>query len=426
MDIARLKFFFSSSLFRNSSVYTLANILNASIPFLLIPILTKRLSTEDYGIIAMFTIMINIVSPFVGLSIHGAIGRKYFSSNFNLARYVGNCFFILFLSTLLVLIIVSIVKSELAHYTKIPANWLYAIVMISFSQFISLSLLTIWQVSLKPFYYGILQFAQTLLNFGLTLYFVIYLNQNWSGRLRAQLISFGMIAVLCLFILIKKKLISFEFNRDDITHALKFSLPLIPHTVGGIVISMTDRILITNMVGVNETGIYTVAFQVGSVLNLLTSAFNNAYVPWLFDKLNNISNEWKIKIVKFTYMYFICLFVIAISAMLILPIFLSFFVGKDFQSAGGYAVWIILGYVFNGMYLMVTNYIFYVERTKLLAWITLCSSLINIPLCYYLINLNGAIGAAQATTVVFFISFILTWKLSASVYKMPWHLKELF
>ncbi|GAI91605.1 unnamed protein product, partial [marine sediment metagenome] len=56
----------------------------------------------------------------------------------------------------------------------------------------------------------------------------------------------------------------------------------------------------------------------------------------------------------------------------------------------------------------------------ILAWITLMSAVINIGLNYFLIKANGAIGAAQATTITFFISFILTWILSAKVYQMPW------
>lgn len=72
---------------------------------------------------------------------------------------------------------------------------------------------------------------------------------------------------------------------------------------------------------------------------------------------------------------------------------------------------------------MVVNYIFYVKKTYILAWITFLSAAINIVLNYFLIRANGAIGAAQATAITFFVSFILTWILSAKVYNMPWLLK---
>lgn len=420
-----IKTILASNLLRATSIYTFTNIVNAAIPFILIPILTRRLSTEDYGIIAMFSMMVGFIGPFVGVSVHGAISRKYLSKDTsNLSRYVGNCFYILFISTAIVFLTIVIVRNPISNYTKIPINWIYAIVMVSFSQFITLSLLTIFQSTFKPIYYGIIQISQTLLNFLLTIYFVVGLDRTWDGRLEAQLIAFIVVGAVCFFILIKNELINFEFNIGDIKHALRFSLPLIPHSIGGMSIAMTDRFFITNMVSINETGIYTIAFQIGSVLNLLTLSFNNAYVPWLFNKLNNITKEWKIRIVKFTYVYFLGLLIISILSIYLLPPFLDVFVDNKFHGANTYAVWIILGYVFNGMYLMVTNYIFYMEKTKILAWITFGCSLLNVPLCYYFIKINGPVGAAQSTSIVFFLCFLLTWLLSAKIYKMPWSLKN--
>jgi hypothetical protein len=41
-------------------------------------------------------------------------------------------------------------------------------------------------------------------------------------------------------------------------------------------------------------------------------------------------------------------------------------------------------------------------------------------LSYFLINKNGAIGAAQASAVMHFIILIITWVISMKVYPMPW------
>ena len=43
-------------------------------------------------------------------------------------------------------------------------------------------------------------------------------------------------------------------------------------------------------------------------------------------------------------------------------------------------------------------------------------------LSYFFIKENGSIGAAQATTISFFITFILVWLLSSKLYPMPWGL----
>jgi len=99
---------------------------------------------------------------------------------------------------------------------------------------------------------------------------------------------------------------------------------------------------------------------------------------------------------------------------------LTFFGSKDIYFAYKYVLWIALGYAFQGMYFMVGLYIFYVKKTYILAWVTFSSAGVNIVLNYFFIKANGAIGAAQATTITFFVQFIMVWILSAKVYEMPW------
>jgi len=72
------------------------------------------------------------------------------------------------------------------------------------------------------------------------------------------------------------------------------------------------------------------------------------------------------------------------------------------------------------MYKMVVNYIFYVEKTKILAWITFAGALTNLALNYVLIKQFGAVGAAMASCFVSIFFFFFTWIFSNKVYKMPW------
>lgn len=410
-----------SSLFRSSGIYTLTSILNAIIPFLLIPVLTRNLSTADYGIVSMSAILINIISPFVGISANGAINRRYFDKNSDtFPRYVGNAFFLLAFSSILFLTLFFVFHSKISGYTALPSVWLFAILFIAIAQFVIMVLLTIWQAKIKPIKFGALQITQSVFNFGLTLFFILILNFSWQGRILGQLLATVLIAIIALIILIKSKYIKFEYNKEDIKDVLSFGLPLIPHTLGGLLIAFTDRILITNMISISETGVYTVAYQIGSVISLISSSFINAYVPWLYDKLNLDDQKIKVKIVKLTYLYFGVLMLGGILSIHMLPWFINFFAGKSFKSAGIYTFWIVLGYVFNGMYLMVAGFIFYVKKTGLLALITFSSAVLNIPLCYFLIKSHGTIGAAISMSIIYFISFILTWMLSSRVYKMPW------
>ncbi len=66
----------SSTLLKNTAIYTLTTIINSAIPFLLIPILTRYLNPSDYGIISVYTVIVAIVSPFIVI-MYIVISPKY-------------------------------------------------------------------------------------------------------------------------------------------------------------------------------------------------------------------------------------------------------------------------------------------------------------------------------------------------------------
>lgn len=413
----------SSTLFKSTGIYTLSRIINAAIPFLMMPVLTRFLTPTDYGIVAMFGVLIGIVSPFVGLSLSGAVSVRYFDkTESDLPKYIGNCFLILFASAILVSAVMWLFAGPISKYSAFPGEWLWLVVILAVAQFTGSVLMSLWQVQNKPVKFAVFQNLQTLMNIGLTIALVVGLGKNWQGRIEAQVISVIIFGLVALFILRRNGLLKIKYDKPSIDHALRFGIPLIPHVLGGMLIVQTDRMFIANMVGVAAAGIYTVGYQFGNIIDFVASSFNQAYVPWLYKHLSGDNEAMKRKIVAFTYLYFILILFFALALSFVVPWFLKFFVGKDFQGAGQYVFWIALSYAFNGMNYMVANYIFFAGKTSALAMVTFVTAFLNVCFNYILIKLNGPVGAAQASALAFFISFIFTWILSARVYKMPWNL----
>lgn len=412
----------NSSLFKASGIYTFGTILNSAIPFFLLPILTRYLTPEEYGIVSMFSILSSIVGVFTGLSVHGAIHRVFYDrERFNFKEYVYNCLIILFVSSFIVLLIVEIFKDYISQVSGVPANWLWLLVLMSFFQFAILSLLSIYQGQMQAKKYIFIQITQSLMNMSLSLLFVVILLMHWQGRIIGQALAIVIIGILALTILFKKWTF-FKLNLTYIKHALNFGIPLIPHTIGGMLMVMTDRIIINNLLGLKEVGVYTVGLQIGMIIGILADSFNKAYAPWLFSKLNENNDRTKIKIVKFTYLYFILISFFAIFIGFLSPYILKYLVGNKFTDSSSVILWIALGNAFNGMYYMVVNYLFYVYKTNILTWITLINGVINVPLTYYMVKINGIVGASQSFAIILFSMFIMTWIVSKQIYKMPWNL----
>lgn len=411
----------TSSLIKSSSIYTICSFINAAIPLILLPILTTRLSPSDYGIVAMFQLVVAIIYPLIGLNLEGAISRKYYDKdNSDFSAYIGTCLVIFIIALFIISLLLLGFIDDISKVSQIPEKWVKYVVIVASCQFLVTLLLAIFQIKVQPTKYGSLQISQTLFNIGLTLYLVIILNKTWEGRIRAQIITGLVFAIVSILILIKAKLIKFKIRKVDILHALRFGVPLIPHALGGILFTAIDRFFLTNLIGLEQTGNYSVAYQLGAVIGLLTVSVNNAFVPWLFENLNKNSQIIKEKIVKGTYLYFLFLVIIAILLLLLFPLIIEIFVGKSFTDLNTYITLIVFGFVFQGMYYMVTNYITYANKTYLLAIITITIGLLKIPITYFSILWFGAIGASFSYCFTFFLFFISTWILSSIVYKMPW------
>jgi hypothetical protein len=69
-------------------------------------------------------------------------------------------------------------------------------------------------------------------------------------------------------------------------------------------------------------------------------------------------------------------------------------------------------------------FIAYTGRTLRSSWVTLALAILNYFVCKGLIEWNGAVGAAQSFAIINLIMFIIFWRISATVYPMPWLLRH--
>ncbi|MGV2874163.1 oligosaccharide flippase family protein [Colwellia sp. E150_009] len=412
-----------SSFIKNSSIYVFSSIASAAIPFVLLPILTRYLMPAEYGQIAMFTLFTTALAALVGLSVHGAANRRFFEDNATkeqLARFNGNCFFILLASTLIALVVLFVIDSYLASFLGIPYTWIYLGLLSVFCSFILNIRLGQWQIRGKAKHYGVLQILNAIVVLIFSLLFVVFLELGALGRIYGIVITSIIVGILAIFTLINDKLVLFKYNRDDINYALSFGVPLIPHVLGGFLLLSIDRLVINKELGLEMTGVYMVAVNLGSALNIIFSSINKAYSPWLFAQLKEAKHATKKMIVKSTYIYFVFLSTMACLAFFIAPPILKFIVGEKFHQAADVLPLIITGQIFLGMYLMVTNYIFYAKKTTYLSYITVSSGVINVALLLFLIPLYGISGAAMSFLIANLWQFLCAWLISGKLYKMPW------
>jgi O-antigen/teichoic acid export membrane protein len=412
------------SLMMASATYLLSNVLTAAIPFALLPILTRYLQPSEYGQVAMFQAMLSGLIAVVGLNAHAAADRKFFDnglSALDLKQFIGSCLQLLFASGLLMLWITYSLREYLTDWLGLGAKWQLWAVFVATGTLVVQLRLGQWQVASRPRPYAALQVLSGTLNVLFALALVVVLPYGAEGRIASQIAATGLVMLLALILLARDGLLAlFVWRPAYVREALEFGVPLIPHTFGIFMVASLDRVVITSHLGLATAGIYMVAVQLASALSLVFDAVNKAYVPWLYERLRRNDIGEKRQIVRYTYGWFLAILAGAASVFVISADVIRLLAGDKYQTAADFIGWLALGHAFGGMYLMVTNYIFYSKRTGLLSLVTLAAAGVNIILLIILIPLWGAKGAAMAFACAMFVRFLLTWLVASQKCPMPW------
>jgi O-antigen/teichoic acid export membrane protein len=420
-----LKKIANSTLIKHGGIYTISNVVNASIPFLLLPVLTRYLSKSDYGIIATFQYLIAFFIPIIGLNTQASvIRRQYDTEKIDFAKYVTTCIVILLVNTLLLIVLLIPLSPFISDIAEFPSTWFWTIITVTFFQYLFTLVLGIWQANGKIYRYASFQNFQTALNFFASLLLIISFQMNWQGRVLAQTVSMVVFGALALLMLYKMGFLKGQISKKYFIDALKFALPLIPYSFSGWVLYTMDRIFINNMIGLDETGLYSVAFQISMIINLLQLSFNTAWVPWFYKQVRKNEASLNLKIVKFTYAFIIANFLFAFLLILAAPLFFKFFLGKDFYQAGDYLWWLALAQAASAIHVITVSYINLHNKNIYLTYSAIFIAVVHIPLTYYLLKMNGTIGAAQSLFISNMTASLITFFVAQHLHKMPWHLKS--
>ena len=162
------------------------------------------------------------------------------------------------------------------------------------------------------------------------------------------------------------------------------------------------------------------------IISILCTAFNKAFNQFLYRKLSNINEDEKNKLVLFSYFYFFIILCLALLISLISPWIIVNFLDERYKNSLEIVPYITFAYAFQGMYIIVVNYLYYIKKTVYLGYLTLICGLIHVILSFTLIKLYGLIGAAQASLISFSLMFFAVWILSAKLYPMPWLKPKLY
>lgn len=408
------------SLLHAGMVYTLAGGAASLVPLLLLPVLTRYLTPDSYGIVAMYTVLVNAYVVFMGLGVHAAINRRYFDNRFHFPVYVTSSLTVIGLGAAAAGLFTLVGGSALAKAVHFPEPWLGAVWLTALCLSVIAVGQSVWQSAERLHRFAALQMALAVCFFCLTMLFVVGMEWDWQGRILSQLLSVGLIAAASLFLLRRGGELKGGPKQSYVKDALTYCLPLVPHMLGGLVIGLADRVLLARYAGLSETGIYASGAQLAAVLTILSSAINNAWIPWFYRHVGRCDTGCDIKVVKATYLIGAGYLLIAVLIWLSGDVIVKWALGADYRASAKILPLLALALALEGIYKLLAGYFFYYEKLNVLYRITLTAAAVNVFALFLGVTYWGAFGAALAMLATNLFFAVTTGWAARHLRPMPW------
>lgn len=387
------------------------NILIALSSLILIPILTKTLPVEEYGIWVMFMTTVSLVPHIVLLGLPFTMVRFLSSETKKSNRQEG------FYSITLLVIISSSIASFLivifaSYFSEIlfnnNLNMVYVLSLVIFLSSLNGLFLNYFRTFQEIKKYSLFLLMQTYLS----LIFISYFVTSGYGLFFATLgLLISYLIIFSIMILNIASKIGIKFPKfTNIKEYLTFGVPTVPNNLSYWIMDTADRYLIGLLLGLNFVGYYSPGYTLGYVIIMILAPFS-ILLPAVLPKYYDNNNLKKVNLyLRYSMKYFLLL---AIPAFFILSILskpiLNIITTADI-AANGYLItpFVAFSAILMGTYGIISNLIVLMKKTKVLAVFWILGSLLNICLNILFIPHFGLLGAAFVTVIAYLVVFIIT------------------
>ena len=391
-----------SSPIKASLWYTFCNLLTNGISFLVIPIYTRILTREEYGMYTTFQSWLNILIILATLNLYcGVFTRGLVQYETKRDEYTSS---VQMLSTIITGFFAIIVLCSRDWFLdSLNISGFVAVNMILY--FLFFPAFSFWtarqRVEYKYKEMVIVTLASVLLTPLLSLGLLMFTDLKADAVILGFLLSQNIIgAIFYILNFLRGKVF---FSREYWLEAIKFNIPLIPHYLSLIVLGQSDRIMISNICGSGDAGLYSLAYQISMAMNIIISAINGSLIPWTYSMMKEKKYSEIRKIADF-----LCLFMMAISVviMVVAPEVVFFMGGKNYHNVIWVMPPVICSVFFTFCYGLFSNIEFYFGNTKYVMIASVIGSILNIILNAIFIPIFGFIAAAYTTLFCYFVFMI--------------------
>ncbi len=408
-------------------VYGSGLALNYGIGFVLLPIYSRLMPADQYGILEILNRSIEIVSLLL-LTQYGITYIRFYRDQPDEAyrrRVTATSIFVVVGVAAIVAGLLVTLQRPLAVLLFDTPEHSHYLVLIAVRYLLDMTFVVpflYFQATEQPGKYVAIsasRFAVTLL---LNILFLTIMDDKVAAVLWAQVISVACFALTIGSYVFWKSARSIDWSLAG--RILRFTWSFSFLGLFAFITSSGDRFVINEYCGQAAVGVYSAGYRIAQVLSVLMfSPILRAWSPRLVDQLR--SAEGPAQLARLTTYalvgYVTCGVLLSVYARELVAVF----VGPAYASCYVFVPIVVLGYGFQGFASFADGGIYYSRKTHLKLWHTI-TTVFCIALYFLLIPRFCGFGAAWASTISYLVMAVINWRIATLVYPMSFQFNRLF
>ena len=406
VDNSRVKGNQYRKLGKDTLIFAISNFSSKILVFLLLPLYTSCLTTEEYGIVDLINNLVNILFPILTLSIIEGILRFSFEKDVSRSEIVSIAVFS-YLSSSVLLCAATPIAFLIGG--TIWKHWLW--ILLVFNGYCLSSTLSYYLRGINEARYVAIQgVVQTVLTVVGNIVVLVVLKKGMQGYIFSLITSYYATAFfIIIFTKVYKDFKTFAINKRLFKEMMSYCVPMIPSKVAWWMNNSLDKYYIIFFCGIGTSGVYSVAHKIPSILSVFTEIFNQAWQISAIE-IYTASNDDHTMYSK-VHLYYIYFSILCASFLILLSKLLGkMLFANDFFVAWKYVPILIVAAVFASLSGFYHSIFRAAKMSKQLAITVVAGTGVNILLNTILVPLFDAYGAAVATVIGFLVEWIISYR----------------
>ena len=384
---------------KNTIIIFLGKVCTQLISFLLLPLYTSYLITEEYGFVDLVTTYVTLIVPIITMELEMSVFRYLVDcrKDKDEKKRVFSNNFIILLASLGIFIVLYLIVS---CFWKFDYRYLilFDIVICTFSG----NFLQIARGVGRTIDYAISCIITGVSTILLNILLIVVFKLGAFGMITSMAVANGLGAVY-LFIRLKMwQYIDFKKKDKNLIKAMyKYSIPLVPNGISWWIVNVSDRTIITAILGAAANGIYAVSNKFPTILSSLLGIFNLSWSESAALHINSPDrDEFFSDVCNTMTKLFTCL---GVGMIAVMPFVFPLLVNHSYDEAFYYIPILVLGSVFNVVICLYSAVYIAKKMTKQVAMTSIIGAVINLVVNLVLIRYIGLFAAALSTAISYFV-----------------------